>query len=723
MWVYGSQFFNVNQVVFDNAPATIVSVSPSAISVVAPQYKAGTADVRVITVNYISKKVSGDQYTYVGPPMVTSIAPILGWVGGGTRVTVTGANFLNVLAVTFDGVSGSALTVTSPTSLAVTAPSHSEGVVDVQVVGVYGTSSRITADHYTYVGPPTVTFIGPIDGATIGGTRVSVTGTNFVGVGAVVFRGANRDAFGSNLSVTSPTTLLVTTPVYTAGDVDVLVQTQFGLSSPVTADRFTYLPPASPTVTSVTPNSGTTRGGTQVMVTGTNFMDVSAVSFGGRPGTNVALVSPTRLSVTAPSHPAGVFPVQVTTPFGTSPPVNGALYAYVPPPAVTSIAPSAGWTGGGTKVTVTGSSFINVTSVRFGGVPSTAILSVTPTSLVAIAPSHAAGVVDVQVTTMYGISSAITTDRYTYGSLNITFTDYSISGSDYTDVTGVNNVGVIVGYYGDGTGQHGFIDDHGSIVIVDPIDSYNTTVNSINDAGAVVGSYWSNADNMEHGYLRNAAGTFTWLDDASAVSVIPGYVWGTVPSHINNAGVVVGHYYTEDPVGFDYPWGLGPSTLDHGFVWSSANGFTTYDAPGAGSDATGEPNMGTRLFGLNNSGAMVGNETYRNPDNTGHTPSFVASVPGSGNVFTSIVDPQVPINWCGETQTRAINDVGTIVGESSNGCAPAYFAWMWRDNQFGFFNYPGALITVPSSITTDGVIAGTWTSPAGQVHGFMAHAN
>ncbi|WP_421743325.1 carboxypeptidase regulatory-like domain-containing protein [Cellulomonas sp.] len=77
------------------------------------------------------------------------------------------------------------------------------------------------------------------------------------------------------------------------------------------------------------------------------------------------------------------------------------------PPAVTSLAPTSAAVLGGEPVTLTGSGFGPDTTVTFGGV--TADVAVYgPTSLVATAPAHAAGPVDVVVTTQGQSSEPVT---------------------------------------------------------------------------------------------------------------------------------------------------------------------------------------------------------------------------------------------------------------------------------------------------------------------------
>ncbi|HEV2116610.1 MAG TPA: IPT/TIG domain-containing protein, partial [Terriglobales bacterium] len=68
----------------------------------------------------------------------------------------------------------------------------------------------------------------------------------------------------------------------------------------------------APTVSSVSPNSGPSTGGTAVTISGTNFAAGAVVTFGGTPATNVTVVSGTSITATTPAHAAGTVNVVVT---------------------------------------------------------------------------------------------------------------------------------------------------------------------------------------------------------------------------------------------------------------------------------------------------------------------------------------------------------------------------------------------------------------------------
>ncbi|HUZ52871.1 MAG TPA: IPT/TIG domain-containing protein [Streptosporangiaceae bacterium] len=84
-----------------------------------------------------------------------------------------------------------------------------------------------------------------------------------------------------------------------------------------------------------------------------------------------------------------------------------------PIPAITTIVPKDGPITGGTPVTITGSAFTGATAVSFGGTPATYNVD-SDTQITATSPAHAAGTVDVTVTTPGGTSALTSVDQFTY---------------------------------------------------------------------------------------------------------------------------------------------------------------------------------------------------------------------------------------------------------------------------------------------------------------------
>ena len=84
--------------------------------------------------------------------------------------------------------------------------------------------------------PPTVSKLTPKKGPGTGGTSVTITGTDFAAPATVKF-GA---VAGSEVHVSSSTSITVTSPAESDGTVDVTVTTNSGTSAVNKKDRFKY---------------------------------------------------------------------------------------------------------------------------------------------------------------------------------------------------------------------------------------------------------------------------------------------------------------------------------------------------------------------------------------------------------------------------------------------------------------------------------------------------
>ena len=112
----------------------------------------------------------------------------------------------------------------------------------------------------------------------------------------------------TSVVVSNSTTITATSPAGTAGAVAVTIMVS-GISGSL-ANGFTYT--VNPTVTSVSPNNGTTAGGTSVTITGTSFATGATVTFGGTAATNVVVSNSTTITATSPAGTAGAVTVTVT---------------------------------------------------------------------------------------------------------------------------------------------------------------------------------------------------------------------------------------------------------------------------------------------------------------------------------------------------------------------------------------------------------------------------
>jgi formylglycine-generating enzyme required for sulfatase activity len=257
---------------------------------------------------------------WVGPT-IASVTPTFGTTAGGTAITITGTALAGASSVTVGGVAATSVVVVSSTSITAVTPAGAAGAKNVAVTTAAGTSTLKSG--FTYVAPaPTVSSVSPTSGSTLGGTAITITGTALTGASSVTVGGVSA----ASVVVVSPTRITAVTPAGTAGAKTIAVTTAGGTAS--LTNGFTYVAPA-PTVSSVSPTSGSTLGGTAITITGTNLTGASSVTVGGVAATSVVVVSPTRITAVTPAGTAGAKTVAVTTAGGTATVTGGFTYQSI----------------------------------------------------------------------------------------------------------------------------------------------------------------------------------------------------------------------------------------------------------------------------------------------------------------------------------------------------------------------------------------------------------
>jgi IPT/TIG domain len=206
--------------------------------------------------------------------------------------------------------------------------------------------------------------------------------------------------------------------IFSFGDASFFGSTgNIALNKPIVGMAASTVTPiqAAPAVSSVSPNAGSTTGGTAVTITGTGFTGATAVHFGATAATGVTVNSATSITATSPAG-TGVVDVTVTTPAGTSASGSADHFTYsVAAPAVTSLSPTTGTSAGGTSVTITGTRFTGATAVHFGATAATGVVVNSATSVTATSPAGTGiGTVDITVTTPGGTSPTSANDQFSY---------------------------------------------------------------------------------------------------------------------------------------------------------------------------------------------------------------------------------------------------------------------------------------------------------------------
>jgi hypothetical protein len=300
---------------------------------------------------------------------VSGFTPMSG--PAGTLVTVVGLNFAGASSVKFNGAAGS-FQVVSDNSLKATVPTGAT-TGKIQVVTPGGTAASTESFQVTAGSGPAITGMDPKSGPV--GTRVTLTGTELGGTKSVSFNGV-----AAAFEVLSPTSVRATVP---PGATTGRIRLTAPAGTAGSPEPFTVTQAEAPKITGMTPGTG--PAGTEVTLTGLNFVGVSSVRFQDI-NVKYVVVSSTSIRATVPvGVTIGYF--FVTTPGGTAvSPAAFKVTAAASGPTITGMAPSSGPVG--TRVTLTGTELGGTKTVSFNGVAAPfEILS--PTSVRATVPAGA----------------------------------------------------------------------------------------------------------------------------------------------------------------------------------------------------------------------------------------------------------------------------------------------------------------------------------------------
>lgn len=170
------------------------TITPTSLSFTVP----AAAASGVITITTTNGSISSAQNFYL-PASISNIIPNKG--AAGTIVAITGSNFTNATAVSFNGIPATAFAVTNNGVIGAQAPPGvTSGVITITTP--FGTTNS-TGLFYV---APTISGFTPTHG--LPGTNVIVTGTSFTNATEVLFNGTPAASF----VVSNNTTLLAVVP-------------------------------------------------------------------------------------------------------------------------------------------------------------------------------------------------------------------------------------------------------------------------------------------------------------------------------------------------------------------------------------------------------------------------------------------------------------------------------------------------------------------------------
>ena len=274
------------------------------------------------------------------------------------------------------------------------------------------------------------------------------------------------------------------------------------------ANGFTYV--LAPTVTSVSPNSGSTSGGTSVTISGTNFAAGATVTFGSAAATSVTVVNSTTITATTPAGSAGAVTVTVTN-VGS---LSGSLangFTYIVKPTVTSVSPNSGVAAGGTSVTITGTNFASGATVTFGSTAATNVTVVSSTTITATTPAGTAGAVTVTVT-VNGQSGSLA-NGFTYigkpAVTSLSPNNGPTAGGTAVTITGTNFAAGATVTFGSAAATGVVIVNSTTITATTPAGSAGAVTVTVTNIGSQSGS-------LANGFTYNSSVAISFAQVASA---------------------------------------------------------------------------------------------------------------------------------------------------------------------------------------------------------------
>ena len=310
---HGSHFTGMYAVIFgSDTAASYTVVSDSVLTaVVGP---GSTGSVILMNPNGWGGPVTNFTFIPLPPtPVITTVSPDTAYAG--TTITIRGAHFTGANLVRFGGINAASFTVISDSLLTAVTGFGSSGFVDVITAGGMASQPGFLFEYPV----PVVTSFSPDSGAT--GAIVTIHGSNFINVDAVVFGGDEASSF----TVLSDS--LVTAVVGGGNSGSVLVQAIHGNGS---LPGFTYLQsPGNVVITSFSPDSAGT--GQTVTIHGAHFTGVDTAAFGGYGVYSLTVVSDTLITAVVGTGGSGSVTVEGPGKFAS---LGGFTFVTTPSPGL-----------------------------------------------------------------------------------------------------------------------------------------------------------------------------------------------------------------------------------------------------------------------------------------------------------------------------------------------------------------------------------------------------
>lgn len=464
--IFGKNIDPAAKVYFGSKEAKVVSYKNSQNLLVdtPAQDVDGLVDVSIENPNG-EKATLSNAFEYIPHPIptITSISPASGKIEGGETVIIDGENFQRETEVAF-GTNKGAVTYVSANQLKVKVPAGNEGKVDVTVTNSTG-KQYVAKDAYEYLPPvvlkPEIKSISPNSGKLEGGELVYIDGLNFINGGNFQVKIGENPA--ELLNFYGPNRIRIRVPANTApGKYDVTIVNGDGetFTLPEGYEYLTPPPPPPVKITSLSFNSGTTKGGELLYILGENF--VNGTNLQVKIGENIAEVlnfyGPTKIRVRVPANSnPGKYDVTLINGNGEEAKLAEA-YEYIIPPAppapeITSLSKTSGNETGGDLIYIEGENFVSGVKVTIDGIDAPVNYFAGPTKIRVKVPRGTVGMADVVVTNPDGQSS-VSPIKYEYLEVQGEITSLSIvegetTGGQILYISGVDFQSGLKVYFGD----------------------------------------------------------------------------------------------------------------------------------------------------------------------------------------------------------------------------------------------------------------------------------
>ena len=420
--ISGNSFYDGATVTVGLSPCTNVKVVDINTITCNVPTSGSNGDVNVLVTNSDGNRTKAATYTFEDPPTFTSIDPTAGSLNGLTSVSIVGTNFYTGVRVFFDNSECLLPVRTGTTRITCSTPAHSSGLVNVKIVNA-DTQFVSASQVFTYQASPEVYQVTPSIAYSSGGTAITIYGKNFLAnakayVDGQLCTGATVDVRNSVVSCIAPA-------IDKEGLLDIKIENVDGQYS-ILKGGINYH--KAPTITSITPADGPTRGGTRITVKGTSFYPGAIIDLGGNNCLNLTVDSPTQISCTTVSlrNTAVTTSVKVTIKnvdlqlFTTA----STAYTYHASPVILTVTPATGEYKGGDRILLNGTGFEASTIVTLDGSPCTQLIYSDVNNISCLTPTHPLGFVHVVVTNV---------DNQTYTKGN----SYKYIDTTAPDMTGI----------------------------------------------------------------------------------------------------------------------------------------------------------------------------------------------------------------------------------------------------------------------------------------------